>query len=124
MPEKQGESPTPYAKMLTKEMGRIDWNKSAAEIERLIRGLNPWPSAYTKLGGKTLKIWEADVSGEEETQPEQKTAGTVLKAEKAELLIQTGRGVLAVRELQLEGKKRMDTAAFLRGCHLEKGMIL
>lgn len=124
VPEKQGESPTPYAKMLTKEMGRIDWNKSAAEIERLIRGLNPWPSAYTKLGGKTLKIWEADVSGEEETQPEQKTAGTVLKAEKAELLIQTGRGVLAVRELQLEGKKRMDTAAFLRGCHLEKGMIL
>ena len=89
--------------------------------ERLIRGLNPWPSAYTKLNGKTLKIWAADVCGQtgEKAQP-----GTVLKAEKDEFLIQTGEKILSVKELQLEGKKRMDTAAFLRGCHLEKGMIL
>jgi len=86
-----------------------------------IRGLNPWPSAYTKLNGKTLKIWAADVCGQtgEKAQP-----GTVLKAEKDEFLIQTGEKILSVKELQLEGKKRMDTAAFLRGCHLEKGMIL
>ena len=110
-PQKQGESPTAYAKMLTKDMGAIDWNRPAKELERLIRGLNPWPSAYTKLNGKTLKIWAADVCGQtgEKAQP-----GTVLKAEK----------ILSVKELQLEGKKRMDTAAFLRGCHLEKGMIL
>ena len=121
VPQKQGESPTAYAKMLTKDMGMIDWNCTAKELERLIRGLNPWPSAYTKLNGKTLKIWAADVceqSGEKE-QP-----GTILKAEKNEFLIQTGDQVLAIRELQLEGKKRMDTAAFLRGCQLEKGMIL
>ena len=60
-PVKQGESPTAYAKMLTKEMGKIDFSRPAAELERLVRGLNPWPSAYTKLGGKTLKIWEAEV---------------------------------------------------------------
>ena len=97
-PQKQGESPTAYAKIL-----------------------NPWPSAYTKLNGKTLKIWAADVCGQtgEKAQP-----GTVLKAEKDEFLIQTGEKILSVKELQLEGKKRMDTAAFLRGCHLEKGMIL
>ena len=117
----QGESETSYAKMLTKEMGHIDWTKDAASIERLVRGLNPWPSAYTKLNGKTLKIWAADVCGQtgEKAQP-----GTVLKAEKDEFLIQTGEKILSVKELQLEGKKRMDTAAFLRGCHLEKGMIL
>ena len=78
-PQKQGESPTAYAKMLTKDMGAIDWNRPAKELERLIRGLNPWPSAYTKLNGKTLKIWAADVCGQtgEKAQP-----GTVLKAEK------------------------------------------
>ena len=63
-PQKQGESPTAYAKMLTKDMGAIDWNRPAKELERLIRGLNPWPSAYTKLNGKTLKIWAADVCGQ------------------------------------------------------------
>lgn len=120
--EKQPEeSTTPYAAMISKKMGEMDWTKSAAELERLIRGLNPWPSAYTKLNGKTLKIWAADVCGQtgEKAQP-----GTVLKAEKDEFLIQTGEKILSVKELQLEGKKRMDTAAFLRGCHLEKGMIL
>ena len=60
-PEKQGESPTAYASMLDKKMGNIDWNKSAVVIERLVRGLNPWPSAYTHLDGKTLKIWACDV---------------------------------------------------------------
>ena len=107
--------------MISKKMGLMDFSKSAVELERLVRGLNPWPSAYTKLNGKTLKIWAADVCGQtgEKAQP-----GTVLKAEKDEFLIQTGEKILSVKELQLEGKKRMDTAAFLRGCHLEKGMIL
>ena len=104
-------------------MGLIDWNKTAVEIERLIRGLNPWPSAFTKLNGKTLKIWEADVLTEEEA-GKKVLPGMILKAEKDRLFVGTGEGVLAVRMLQLEGKKRMDTAAFLRGCHLEKGMIL
>ena len=52
-----------YAKMLTKTMGEMDFSKPALELERLIRGLNPWPSAYTKLHGKTLKIWRAQVGG-------------------------------------------------------------
>lgn len=123
VPQKQGESPTPYAKMLTKDMGEIDWSKSAAEIERLIRGLNPWPSAYTKLDGKTLKLWRAEALDDEKPEDGQK-AGTVQKAEKEALWIQTGEGVLAVKELQLEGKKRMETGAFLRGYAIEKGMVL
>lgn len=130
MPQKQGESPTPYAKMLTKDMGEIDWNRSAEEIERLIRGLNPWPSAYTRLKGKTLKLWQADVLSEEEAalaadaSCKEQAPGMVRRARKDSLWIQTGDGILAVRELQLEGKKRMDTGAFLRGFQLEEGMIL
>ena len=59
--EKQDDSKSNYAVRLTKELGKIDFSKSAVELERLIRGLNPWPSAYTALNGKTLKVWKADV---------------------------------------------------------------
>ncbi|MDO5424100.1 MAG: methionyl-tRNA formyltransferase [Eubacteriales bacterium] len=120
IPEKQGEATTEYAKMLTKDMGEIHWTASAKQIERLIRGLNPWPSAYTHIHGKTLKIWKAKV---QDAHSEQEP-GTVLQASKGQLLIQTGEGVLAVEELQLEGKKRMDTAAFLRGYSIEEGTVL
>lgn len=120
VPKKQPEvSPTPYAAMLTKEMGKIDWSKDAVSIERLIRGLNPWPSAYTKLGGKTLKIWEADVCEEESGE----APGTIIGDGKAAILVQTGKGILKLTELQLEGKKRMKTDAFLRGYTVEKGSV-
>lgn len=77
-PEKQGESPTEYARMLNKAMGAIDWNQDAVSIERLIRGLNPWPSAYTTWDNKTMKIWDADVTedvpGTEDAGPGEITA--------------------------------------------------
>lgn len=120
-PEKQGESPTAYASMLTKEMGKIDWKKDAASIERLVRGLNPWPSAYTKLNGKTLKLWECQVILQNESKGE---CGEILEVTKDSMIVQTGENALAVRELQLEGKKRMDAGAFLRGFTVEPGTIL
>jgi methionyl-tRNA formyltransferase len=109
--------------MLTKQLGEIDFTKPAAEIECLIRGLNPWPSAYTHLNGKTLKIWKADVE-EKPDGVEEKAAGTVMKVAKDCFYVQTGSGVLAVKEVQLEGKKRMDVAAFLRGCAVKEGIVL
>lgn len=121
VPEKQGESPTPYARMLTKEMGELDWSRSASELERLIRGLNPWPSAYTGLLGKTLKIWDADVCEEERAGS---ACGEIVRVSKETFYVACGQGVLKIKELQLQGKKRMDTAAFLRGYHLEEGSIL
>lgn len=120
IPEKQGESPNAYAKMLKKEMGQIDWTRSAEEIERLVRGLNPWPSAYTHLNGKTLKIWQADV----EPGNSGKEPGTAVRVAREGFGIQTGDGILMVRELQLEGKKRMEAGAFLRGYQIEEGMKL
>jgi methionyl-tRNA formyltransferase len=82
--------------------------------------LNPWPSAYTKLNGKTLKIWEADVIEEDY----HCACGSIADVTKDSLIIQTGEGALAVHSLQLEGKKRMDTASFLRGYSIEKGQLL
>ena len=120
--EKQPEeSTTPYAAMISKKMGELDWAKSATELERLIRGLNPWPSAFSHLNGKTLKIWEASV---EEENGEKKAPGTVLQADAKGFQIQTGEGILKIDTLQMEGKKRMDAQAFLRGYTVEEGMIL
>mgnify|MGYP000148114944 CR=1 FL=1 len=112
----QGESGTSYAKMLTKEMGHIDWTKDAVSIERLVRGLNPWPSAYTSYAGKTMKIWAAEVAD----LPGERVPGKI-HVTKDRLFVETGEGVLDVKELQLEGKKRMDTASFLRGFQMEDG---
>ena len=120
-PEKQGEPPTEYARMLTTEMGELDFSRDAVTLERLIRGFNPWPSAYTRLGDKTLKIWAADVC---EKQDPKKQPGTVTEVAKQDFTVACGEGALKITELQLQGKKRMDAAAFLRGYHLEAGMKL
>lgn len=121
-PEKQGDSPTAYAKMLDKHMGKIDWKMSAKEIERLIRGLNPWPSAYTRWNenDKGMKIWKAEVA---EGQTD-KAAGTVVEVAKDGFFVQTGDGLLKITALQIPGKKRMDAAAFLRGYQMETGTVL
>lgn len=117
--EKQGESPTEYARMLDKKLGNIDWNTSAVRIERLVRGLNSWPSAYTHWDKKVVKIWraKAEADGTVKAEP-----GTVLSVEKDSFTVQTGDGVLRVLELQIPGKKRMDTGAFLRGYTIESGV--
>ena len=113
----QDESAATHTSMIRKDFGHIDWNKSAKEIERLIRGLNPWPSAYTHLDGKTLKIWKATVRGSESGEK----PGCIVDVTKDAILVQTGEGVLQLDEIQLEGKKRMACDAFLRGYHIEKG---
>ena len=120
--EKQPEeSPSPYAGMITKQMGLINFGKSAAELERLVRGLNPWPSAFTFWNGKTLKVWESFVVKSEEAGAEKSEPGTVVKTDKKGIYVACGEDVLVLSQVQLEGKKRMDADAFLRGCHIETG---
>lgn len=153
-PEPQGDTTTSYAKMLKKDLGDIDWTKSAAEIERLIRGLNPWPSAYSLWDDKVMKIWSAKVvdavdieaqldcisktstSDTGETNSENEldistknnnnllTPGTVVYCGKQSFFVQTGDGLLEVLELQVPGKKRMDAGSFLRGSGITVGEIL
>lgn len=117
---KQDDSLSCYASMLDKELGCIDWSKDAASIERLIRGLNSWPSAYTFWNGKTLKIWNSDVvpyEGEEEN-------GTVIAKDKLSFTVKCGENALKILEVQLQGKKRMAAQAFLVGNQVETGMRL
>ncbi len=111
---------TCYSPILKKSTGMIDWNQSAISIERLIRGLNPWPSAYSSLNDKTLKIWKAEVIDTEYSGEN----GEIVEVTNDKIIVKTGQGALAICELQLEGKKRMETDAFLRGYHVECGMKL
>ena len=117
---------------IKKEDGKIDWTKSAVEIERQIRAMSPWPSAFTKVNGKNLKIWGAkviamfggDLFSKIPGQNPTKSAGKVWVADETGLHVKTGDGILVIEELQLEGKKRMKTADFLRGYAIEPGTRL
>ncbi len=115
----QGEGST-YAKMLSKELGNIDFGKSAAEICRLVRALDPWPSAYSFLNGKMLKIWKAEPCEKEFSEEN----GTVVEVNKESFLVSCGSGSVKISELQLEGKKRMSVHDFLLGQKCEVGMKL
>ena len=121
----QDESRATYLKQMKKEDGLIDFNDSAVNIERKIRALNPWPSAFTFLEGKTFKIWDADVVPEDISAGDDKDmpAGSVLKGNK-QLIVKTGDGCLELKSVQLEGKKRMDAEDFLRGKKIERGLGL
>lgn len=109
-----------YASMIDKKMGLIDFSRSAEQIHRQIRGLNPWPSAYTSYKGKTLKIWEARVTGEEADG----CPGSVSRVEKDAVCVNTGDGLLRVTRVQIEGKKQMPVKDFLLGYRMDKGEML
>jgi methionyl-tRNA formyltransferase len=119
-PRPQDPSAATYAPMLTKADGRIDWRRPAATIEALVRGLNPWPGAFTFCHGQRLKIWRAHRAPEEDGPP----AGTVLAGFSDELRVMTGREAICVDELQGASGKRLAAAAFLRGNPIPPGTVL
>lgn len=118
-PVKQEEEKSCYAKMLSKAIGEIDFTQPAEVIERKIRGLNSWPSAYTYYKGKTLKIWEASVIREKTN----RQPGTVTLVSKDGFVVATGQDQLKITRLQPEGKKQMDSHSFLLGNQVEEGTV-
>lgn len=123
---RQKEEEATYVTVLDKAIGNLNFRQPALQLERLIRGLNPWPTAYTKLDGKMLKIWKAEVLSAEQLTKDEKNQmpGTVIRLEKDGIGIATGEGILLIRELQMEGKRRMTAEEFLRGYRLEQGIVL
>ena len=109
-----------YTRMISKKDGLIDFSLPAKQIECLIRGMNPWPSAYTYIGKKMLKVWSADVVALNE----KLAPGEVFDVTKDSFCVAAKDGALRILSLQLEGKKRMDTADFLRGFTLKSGDLL
>ena len=114
----QDDSEATFAYKIDKSLGEIDWNQSAQDIHNLIRGVNPWPGAYTELNDERIKIWKSSLTQQDNSdyQP-----GTIIKADQdAGILVQTGDGILAIEKLQLPGAKRLKAADFLNGHQLEE----
>ena len=120
VPRKQEDALSCYAHLIDKTMGELDFTKSAEILDRLIRGLNPWPSAYTTYHGKQLKVWEA----EPVKSPKAGKPGEILAVEKDAVLVAAGGGALRITSLQLSGKKRMSAHDFLLGVRMTPGEIL
>ena len=119
-PEVQDDSKSSYAKMIFKQEGKIDFSKEPAEIERLIRGFDPWPGAFCDYDGLVLKLWRAEpLAGDTQAAP-----GTILEASPAGLKIACGKGSLLVTEIQVPGKKRVAVSEYLKGNKIETGIIL
>ena len=112
----QDDSKVSYTGMIRKSDGLIDFERSAVELSFFVRGMNPWPGAYTYLKDKTLKLWEVSAVEGISLAP-----GQIEVTPEGELYIGCGQGALRVESLQLAGKKRMDTASFLRGMRLNTG---
>jgi methionyl-tRNA formyltransferase len=118
-PEHQDGRAATYAPVIKKEDGVIHWEKSAASIRNLIRGMQPWPSAYTHLDGKMLRIFDANVLDAPALSP----PGTILAAADS-IVVATGSGKLSISELQLEGKNRLRAPDFLNGHKVKEGDVL
>lgn len=116
-PVKQDDSQATEAPMLHKEMGHLDWSRDAAELQSLIRGLDPWPSAYGFLADKRFRFFRPQVVRGEVVEE----AGTLCRADKDGLLVATGSNYLLIREIQPEGKKRMSVQSCLCGMNLPMG---
>jgi methionyl-tRNA formyltransferase len=117
----QDHSLATYSRIITKEMGKIDWTLSAREISSRVRAFVEWPAAYTHLDGKRLKIYR---SLADETVSSGEVPGTILAVARSGLDVATGRGILTISELQLENKKRMKAYDFSRGYHELRGNLL
>jgi methionyl-tRNA formyltransferase len=109
------------APMLEKTHGLVDWQRSAREIHDLVRGTHPWPGAYTHLDGARIKLHRARVLAAEGRHGE---PGSVLRADRHAIEVACGSGVLAIEELQPEGKRRMSAAEFCAGTRLQQGVHL
>ncbi len=118
-PSSQDNLSATYAPIIKKEDGLIDWSKPATEINNLIRGMQPWPIAFTHIEEKSLRIYKATILDKKSSEK----PGTIIQVDK-ELYISTGSNILKVEDLQIEGKKRMPADVFLRGHPLQIGTVL
>lgn len=120
-PQKQDESKATFASNIKREQEKVDWSKTGEEIYNQIRGLNPWPGAFTTLNNSLLKLWW----GEKVQVNHQEVPGTVIKVEEDGFVVATGNNVaIKIIELQPSGKKKMNGEDFLRGTTISVGDIL
>ncbi|WP_278286397.1 MULTISPECIES: methionyl-tRNA formyltransferase [Clostridium] len=119
-PRKQGDTDTCYASMLSKKLGKINWNDGTKKIYNLIRGLNPWPLTYCEYEDKVMKIHEAKIiSSKREGQP-----GLIVNVDERGIEVNTSDGKILITKIQFPGKKSMNVGEYIKGNSIEKGVIL
>lgn len=118
--EKQSNEDTCYSPIMNKSLGNIDWNKSAIDIHNLVRGINPWPSAYTTYEGQTMKIWKTKVIDKNSD----KEPGTIISVDKEGINVSTSKGIVQIKEIQISGKKRMEVPEYIKGNNINTDIIL
>lgn len=109
-----------YAPIMDKNLGHVDFSKSAKEVHNLVRGVNPWPSAYTNYMDKKMKVWKTKVLDEKSS----KEPGTILKVDQDGIKVATKDNVILISEIQMPNKKRMEVKEFIKGNTLEVGSVL
>ena len=109
-----------YAPMMNKSLGEIDWSKSAREIHNLVRGVNPWPSAYTTYEGSTMKVWKTKVLNE----TSDKKPGTIVDVDKDGIRVSTKDNIILISEIQMPGKKRVLVSEYIKGNSINTNIIL
>lgn len=118
--EKQNDDDTCYSPIMKKTLGNIDWSKSAKDIHNLVRGVNPWPSAYTTYNGNTMKVWETNVLDN----VSDKTPGTIISVDKDGIKVSTGKGIINIKEIQMAGKKRVKVQEYIKGNNIDTDIVL
>lgn len=118
--EKQSNEDTCYSPIMNKSLGNIDWKESAIDIHNLVRGINPWPSAYTTYEGQTMKIWKTKVIDKNSD----KDPGTIISVDKEGINVSTSEGILQIKEIQMAGKKRMEVPEYIKGNNINTDIIL
>ncbi|MDS1004238.1 MULTISPECIES: methionyl-tRNA formyltransferase [Clostridium] len=118
--EKQKSENIIYASMLNKQMAKIDWSKTSKEINLLIRGLNPWPVAYTQYKNEIMKIYSSRILKENSN----KNPGTILNVSKEGIKVATEDGILSITTIQFPGKKPMKVEEYIKGHTIEEGIVL
>jgi methionyl-tRNA formyltransferase len=117
----QDDSRATYASKIQKKDALVDWTPPAFEISCLIRALDPSPGAYTLLNGEKLKLFSSTVVEENGTND---VPGRILRCKEDEIHVQSGQGIVGIREIQYPGKKRLPVSDFLRGFSLSEGTVL
>jgi methionyl-tRNA formyltransferase len=124
VPVPQNPAQATLAPLLEKEAGEIDWAQPAVAIVNRIRGLSPWPGAYTFYQDERWRIWRAGMRDRTEDKADDELPGTILKAEREGISVATGQGLIEILELQPESGRRMGVRDFLAGHSVEEGVVL
>lgn len=119
--EVQDHSKSCYAPIMDKNLGNINWNKSSVEIYNLIRGTNPWPSAFTKYKDALMKIWKSRIIDDEKSND---NPGTIIAVSKEGIKVSCGIGTLLIEEIQMPGKKRIHVGEYIKGNEIDRQVIL